>query len=410
MHETFTNYCLVVHRQNINILCNNGGQNEFNFRTFVDTASNQPSIHHHSPSLQVTSPNTSRDQSIYIQRIAMRIITGDECGLLKEVIPELCRPPQTDGSGRPMNNTPWGSLQSSSAPRPSATTIQAAASSYGTTNDLNGAIQRLEGAEDAQGRERGVVSMTFVPSDGGGSSSNGGDGGGFNFATLRMNGSIELWSASRTFPPTDTNEDGHSKNNNEANVTPARYQMLSSTNVMQNDEEDGSGSGGSMEEEENEDLTNSVNGRGINGDKDNGSKGWYHNPPIRPMAMVSRYSNFVPNNDNTTSTDADEGNNNNHILAACDSVGNISLVNAWECGKGVVHRYSAFFDDSSTNNNKYSKEAAVLTYTKGQYKNTSLATCVGMDGRGERLAVGGRERGVRVLDLESGRLLWKVGD
>ena len=48
----------------------------------------------------------------------MRIITGDECSLLKEVIPELCRPSTASTS----NNIHAGKAH------PSATSIQAAAS------------------------------------------------------------------------------------------------------------------------------------------------------------------------------------------------------------------------------------------------------------------------------------------
>ena len=91
----------------------------------------------------------------------MRIITGDECGLLKEVIPELCRRVDPDSAT---------SIHAGRA-RPSATSIQAAAASYGNySNTLDSvvggqqsavaatrqrAVQRLENDEGAQSRQRG---------------------------------------------------------------------------------------------------------------------------------------------------------------------------------------------------------------------------------------------------------------
>ena len=55
----------------------------------------------------------------------MRIITGDECGLLKEVIPELSRPPPTTD----VNNSDGAAATAIHVgkARPSATSIQAAA-------------------------------------------------------------------------------------------------------------------------------------------------------------------------------------------------------------------------------------------------------------------------------------------
>lgn len=75
----------------------------------------------------------------------MRIITGDECGLLKETIPELCRPKHQD------KHSP-------------------------STQD---GVRRVDPTE-FQSRSRGVVDMSFTspPS---------------SFAALRVNGSIELW-------------------------------------------------------------------------------------------------------------------------------------------------------------------------------------------------------------------------
>ena len=111
-------------------------------------------------------------------------------------------------------------------------------------------------------------------------------------------------------------------------------------------------------------------------------------------------------------------------LATCDSIGTISLINTNKLSEGVISTYNAFDIDissSSTNNNSLptpsssknnSNSIGTLTYTRGRYANVSIATSIAIDNSssgGEcKLAVGGRERGVRLLDLETGKLLWKV--
>jgi len=304
----------------------------------------------------------------------MRLITGDELGLLKEIIPELCRRPPTDASGHPISAPSWMSTSTQfRRPRPSATSIQAMANSYGDTGNANeageGAVRRLENGDDIMQRQRGVLSLTFLKNTTGGGThaTNDHDGGDhtFQFAALRIKGTVEKWSASRIAARDESNP-----KNNEANVTPARYHIVSSCqNVF------GNINSNSNQDEENDGDAVKV---------DNGNKGWYCNPPIRPIGMVST-------NDN---------NGSKPLLAAADSAGNISILDA-SCK--VVTRYHAYNEPSA---DIQSKEGAVLTYTKGRFSNNHIATCIGV--AGDRLAVGGRERGVRVLDLETGKGIWKV--
>jgi ribosome biogenesis protein NSA1 len=118
-------------------------------------------------------------------------------------------------------------------------------------------------------------------------------------------------------------------------------------------------------------------------------------------------------------TTTNNNNNNNPILACADSLGNISLLNSHNFQKGVVQTYNAFdlstnqiinsqTISSTANNSGTNNNTAILTYTKGRYSNTSICTAIEICHDGERLAVGGRERGVRLLDLESGKLVWKA--
>ena len=320
----------------------------------------------------------------------MRLITGDETGLLKEVIPELCRPPD-ESSG--------GGVHSGRA-RPSATSIQAAASSYanygkgGAGGPTPGespasAVRRLEAGEGSQARDRGVVSVCPVSRRPSGDEDGDGEDGGFDFAVLRTNGAVETWSGSRT------GIEG------ERGVTAAVYRktgglvdgILSDYDSSADEGDDG----------DDGDQNDESNGNGAKG-----ARGWYARQPIRPIGMVSNHAALL--------SSGEDGGSSSCLIAACDSIGNVSLLDANDLGKGVVRRYNAFDIDaeaasslptpSSSKNDPNARGNVVLTYTKGRFANTSIATCLAT--KGDRLAVGGRERGVRVLELETGKLLWKV--
>jgi hypothetical protein len=354
----------------------------------------------------------------------MRIITGDECGLLKEVIPELSRPPPTAD----VNNNSDGAAATAihvGRARPSATSIQAAAAaqmqhgsgvSGGSGFVSSSAVRRIEHnhGEGMQSRERGVISMTFVPSqqldDDDTSSSS------FQFATLRMNGVVQLWSGSRSSD--DDEAEGH--------ISPATYRQIGvCQNVFQDitTKKKKSREANDDDEEENE---NDVSSSFVNKDGSSSSKaaaatvtGWNAHQPIRPIAMVSSCKHDMTTATNTANTA--NSNNNNPILACADSLGNISLLNSHKLQKkgGVVQTYNAFdlstnqiinsqTISSTANNSGTNNNTAILTYTKGRYSNTSICTAIEICHDGERLAVGGRERGVRLLDLESGKLVWKA--
>eukprot|EP00584_Thalassiosira_punctigera_P001697 CAMPEP_0172537268 /NCGR_PEP_ID=MMETSP1067-20121228/8896_1 /TAXON_ID=265564 ORGANISM="Thalassiosira punctigera, Strain Tpunct2005C2" /NCGR_SAMPLE_ID=MMETSP1067 /ASSEMBLY_ACC=CAM_ASM_000444 /LENGTH=308 /DNA_ID=CAMNT_0013322531 /DNA_START=68 /DNA_END=991 /DNA_ORIENTATION=- len=308
----------------------------------------------------------------------MRFITGDECGLLKEVIPELCRPLGRDGD-------PSRAIHAGRGPRPSATSIQAAAASYGNYGVLNGgsanamslggrgslarAVRRLEPDAEAQGRRGGIVSLALLPSGGGADDEN--DGGGsssFHFAALRMNGGVETWSADRQL----------SGDEREVNVTAATYRKVGGlTETVLQEGDDGAASSSHISDND-EDGSQSNN---------NGSRGWHTNQPIRPVGMSSNC----------------KGNNNsqhkNPILATCDSIGNISLIDPRKLSSGIVARYNAFDVDAkslpspSSSKNFVGDNGArggggggtVLTYTKGGFANAHIATCVAVCSGGERL-------------------------
>ena len=330
----------------------------------------------------------------------MRIITGDECGLLKEVIPELSRPTTTQ---------PNGGIHSGNA-RPSATSIQAAAaqqmqldssSNVGlSVSSSSSAVRKIEEGE-VQSRQRGVISMAFVPANNNESDTSSS----FQFATLRMNGVVQLWKGSRSID----HEEGH--------VTPAVYQQVGVCQSALKDittKNNGDGRvqrNGSDEENEN-DASSSLAGSNTSSSSTadnknkNNSTGWNVHQPIRPIAMVSSH------NHGTSSSNS----SNKPILACADSLGNISILHPHNLQKGIVTTYNAFelstqqiiqAQHKSSISNATSNNA-ILTYTKGRYANTSICTALQLCHDNDRLAIGGRERGMRLLDISTGQLLWKA--
>ena len=93
----------------------------------------------------------------------MRILTGDECGLLKETIPEHCRPKQDAFKPNSNNKAPLSTLDG---------------------------VRRVDPHEQ-QRRARGVIDMSFTSNNDDSSSS---------FAALRANGTIQLWESTRDVP------------------------------------------------------------------------------------------------------------------------------------------------------------------------------------------------------------------
>lgn len=100
----------------------------------------------------------------------MRIITGDECGLLKESIPELSRP----------------------------TTITTSSQNLSIINNNSG-ISRINNDVDKMCRSRGIVGLSFCNTistnekDVEDEKDDCGDSSRFGFCALRSNGSLEQW-------------------------------------------------------------------------------------------------------------------------------------------------------------------------------------------------------------------------
>jgi hypothetical protein len=246
----------------------------------------------------------------------MRIITGDECGWIKEVIPEVSRP------------------------------LEDSKKSVATDEG----ISRLEANGVVPSRSNGIVSLSFVPSnpnDSTETTENEDIRTEFSMAALRRNGTVETWDCQmnhQTAEPTTQRP-----------KQPGTYRQRGSVaNVF-----------ASFQKEETKQNTNVV-----------------------PISMISS----MKKQDTDGTTQANH-NPNNPILACVDGMGRLSLVHAWK--KEIVATYEPF---SSRN----------IGFTKGDMVNTQVCTAMAMDHAGERVALGGRERPCTLLDMETGKAIWKV--
>jgi ribosome biogenesis protein NSA1 len=223
----------------------------------------------------------------------MRLFTGDECGLLKEWIPELAR--RRENKDAPLKT--YGGM------------------AYVTRDG----VSRID-PKELQKRSRGVVDMVFTNGDDD-------DQENVSFATLRQHGSVELWEGSAD------SRKGFGK-----------YDMKYSTKNLFEDDIESSDKDGKI---------------------------------IRPLGLGS-----FPKQSR---------------ICAGDMFGNLTIVNV-ASGK-IVETFNAY----ST-----SKRGNTIAYTPGKVLNSQLATAMACDPIHGRVAVGGRERETMLLDLSTGKVVFKA--
>jgi ribosome biogenesis protein NSA1 len=255
----------------------------------------------------------------------MRLITGDECGLIKESIPELSR---VDHESKNEGN-----------------------SSYEMMNTMSHGVSRIGSLDDCMDRNRGVMKLAFCSSPQDQNNNNNDEDGGrfdfFHFCSIRMNGVVELWEA---YAPHTTKED---------KICGGSYKKL--------------------------DDINNIFKTSKCGEKGNLNDGNSHSLG-RPVDMCStqKYQHSV---------------NNKDFVACCSSMGCISIINTREFTKGVKAQYQVFMKPN---------EVVNISYTRGNFVNRDIATAMTMDFDGSRIAIGGRERSLTMIDTESGKQIWKA--
>lgn len=239
----------------------------------------------------------------------MRLVTGDECGLLKECIPELSRSESNDKDGPIL------------PPR------------YNSTPIRREGVSRLD-PHERQTRQRGVIDLAFLNDH-----DNGDDRStSYSLAALRIDGSVEFW-------------DGSAKNRKSF----GSYEKIHSTieNVFQDKVANGSRS----------------------------------NPFIRPLGL---------------------GVFGKHArLCAGDTCGNLAIlpypssVESQDDIPGkVVQRYNAYSNAK--------QRSDTISYTPGKHVNNHTATAMACDGVHGRVAFGGRERETTLVDIVSGKVVFKA--
>jgi hypothetical protein len=98
----------------------------------------------------------------------------------------------------------------------------------------------------------------------------------------------------------------------------------------------------------------------------------------------------------------------NSILATCDSVGGITIINSDRLSVAARHKAfppSAFSSSSSPWGGGLPR---MPTHTRGGRINVDIDTCLSANNHLLALVVGGRERGARLLDMETGKVVWRA--
>ena len=134
----------------------------------------------------------------------MRHITGDKLGLLKEIVPELCRRREDVDAGPTFSS-------SSSIATGFAGIRLPAVQRLSSRADISGGFGSDNNSSSIPGRSGGIVSLASIPPPPPSSS----EASCFNFAALRSNGIVETWRGTRR---------GKEQNNNDySEATPASY-------------------------------------------------------------------------------------------------------------------------------------------------------------------------------------------
>jgi hypothetical protein len=136
---------------------------------------------------------------------------------------------------------------------------------------------------------------------------------------------------------------------------------------------------------------------------DNGGKGgaketpgWCTRRRVRPIAMVS----FRPGNGGACG---------NPILVTCDFFGGIVIIASNRLSVAVRHEaFPPPASSSSSSSSRGGGSPTTLTHTKGGRINVDVDTCLSSNDVLLALTVGERERGARLLEVETGAVVWRV--
>ena len=227
----------------------------------------------------------------------MRLLSGDECGLLKEIIPEIGR----------KKKGPNDIVQPYNA----------------MADVIKEGVYRVD-PKESQKRNRGVVDMVWIDEGDGSTESDGGSSS--SFSVLRKNGSVDLWTA-----------------NIDNKKTFGQHTLEYSTpnNIFGGDGSD--------------------------------------NP--RPLGLGFFHQH--------------------NKLCAGDMLGNLVILDLKKDKNkcNVIQTYNAYTANKSN---------TTISYTPGNLENSQIATCIAFDTANARAAIGGREREVCLVDILTGKQVFKT--
>jgi hypothetical protein len=124
--------------------------------------------------------------------------------------------------------------------------------------------------------------------------------------------------------------------------------------------------------------------------------GWCAQCWVRPIAMVSSR----PGNGSACS---------NPIMATCNTVGSITIINSHRLLVVVQHKaFPPPASSSSSSSSQGGVSPTTLMHTGGGRINVNVDTYLFANHNLSALGVGGQERDVRLLDVETGVVVWRA--
>jgi len=284
----------------------------------------------------------------------MRFITGDECGLVKEVCP--IRPTAAAGAG--------GGPSTAAGKVPGTARVYRIADASGVGQQQQQRDGDASSSSLCMDRRRGVVDLTWAGSSpspgGGGDSDSSSNRRGTFFACLRMDGTVRLWESKGS-----SNDNGSSTGTKYRRV--AELSNISASSNSESKEGD---------------------------DSDSGSSSSSSSSPSANDALLFSQPLALEDLSSTTADCL--------RLCACNGAGDVSILGGNYSGQqemSVVKRFNMFDENGKKNAD---------TVAMKQQQMYPLISAMAVNRRNGWVALGGKDRETVLHDVESGKSLWKA--
>jgi ribosome biogenesis protein NSA1 len=305
----------------------------------------------------------------------MRLITGDECGLLKECIPEL----STNAEDNEERNQAKAAAVSVPSRRRVLISKDQGVQLLNPDCLADSGSSKNGGGGGSSLRRKGIVSLTWM-------STNNHDS---QFASLHVDGTVQLWKASST-----------TSTSSAASFEFARYRRVSEiSNIFQTTTTTTAPSSvvEKKNAEDDPEMANATTTATITVD-----------PFSKPIALYA----FETSGGSSSSSSSSSDDTSQQRLVVCNAQGTVCILNPSHKSNSSSPIVQTF--ETVKGNQNMTATPTTKNIARLQYPNitaTALDTGVGSSSSTAtptRIALGGRDRDVMIWDLESSRQVYKA--